>query len=178
MSESSIEDLDLHAVLDENKESKVPPHCLVCVDFQHNVHLVAILNESEISRSWMSSDLHEYLDGENWEDDDPGLYTVDLDVHSWQDNTPDSCDWNSELMVSNVIPYKSGSVPGATKFPTIHEGYVIERCSMCGGSGLVEKNDGGPLRNERWEKTCGRCKGVGYARIKIEDIPIVTERAS
>ena len=62
-------ELSLDEVLpleDGNKESKAIPHCLVCVDFQSNVHLVSILNKSELSSNWLCSDFHEYLEGEKW----------------------------------------------------------------------------------------------------------------
>jgi hypothetical protein len=98
-------------LLDENKESKAIPHCLVCVDFQNKVHLVKILNKEELSQSWLCSDFHEYLEGEEWKHE-PGLYTADIDIHTWRDriHNPESSDWNSELLVSNVTPYNRHQV--------------------------------------------------------------------
>lgn len=177
MADKNIEDLDLHALLDENQESKALPHCLVCVDFQKRVHLVEVLNESEISASWMNSDFHEYLEGEEW-DNDPGLYTADFDIHSWQDRNPDSCEWNSELVVHNIIPYTGGSTGMEVKFPALVDGYIIDRCSVCRGTGVEDRHDGGPLHNNHWSCGCHRCAGVGYIKVKVDDIPIVTEKKS
>jgi len=41
-----------------------------------------------------------------WDSDDcpeqPGKYMVKGKLHSWQDNTPDSCDWDEEFEVESI----------------------------------------------------------------------------
>lgn len=97
--------LDGIKLVESNEQDQFElPHCLVCVDYHQKVHLVQIFNEDQVDSFWTSSEFTDYLDEEEW-DCEPGLYTADFSIHSWQDNTPDSCDWNSELETANVEPY-------------------------------------------------------------------------
>ena len=92
--------------LDEtNKASVVMPHCLVSVDHKHRVHLISILNEdNEEMREFLCGDFLEFFDEDQefWEDSEPGLYVADFWIHSWQDQTIDSCEWNAELVSYNI----------------------------------------------------------------------------
>lgn len=74
------------------------PICLISVDVRHNAHLIKIMNEDKVNEFFSSTDFYEYFDNEYWEDYEPGIYKATCNVRSWQDNTPDGCDWNSELI--------------------------------------------------------------------------------
>ena len=52
------------------------------------------------------------------------MYTVDLDIHTWQDRNPESSDWNSELIVSNVTPHNRHQV-----FVTAEVRYDLVYCT-------------------------------------------------
>lgn len=82
------------------------PVCLLSVDVRTNIHLIKILNEDKVNEFFQSRDFWEYFDEEYLKDGIPGIYVATCDINSWQDDTPDSCDWNSELVIGEMKEYK------------------------------------------------------------------------
>jgi hypothetical protein len=114
---------EIFSLDEDNDSTKVMPHCMVSVDYKNRVHLLSILNEDDTQvRKFLCSDFLEYFDDEIevWGDKEPGLYVADFWINSWQDNNPDSCDWNAELVSYNVeclwkVSDKNSITPTPTK---------------------------------------------------------------
>lgn len=82
------------------------PICLLSVDVRTKIILIKILNEDKVNNFFSSTEFFEYFDNEYLDDGIPGIYIAICNVHSWQDNYPDSCDWNSELVIGEMEEYK------------------------------------------------------------------------
>ena len=104
---------DFDWILDDLEVKENPEHdgyelpkCLLSVDVRNNIHLIKILNEDKVNEFFQSIDFWEYFDNEYLEDEIPGIYIATCNINSWQDDTPDSCDWNSELVIVEMTEYK------------------------------------------------------------------------
>jgi len=92
----------LEAVPNLKEHNHEIPRCLISIDIQCNAHLIKILNESKVDPSWEAYLPDEIAEMTQVDDMTPGVYEVDIHTRSWQDNTPNSNDWNSESWFENI----------------------------------------------------------------------------
>lgn len=77
--------------------------CIIAVGLNHT----AIIISSEHPQMYEILGYEDKLSDDSYininENLVPGLYSCNLRIESWQDQTPDSCDWNMEVSVEDEV---------------------------------------------------------------------------